>query len=89
MAQRFGIEFKHHDALEDAQAAGMILLQAIDDSGMNIDALLERSTHKIRQHHAQTGILKVNYLVKLSSLRAHYHSIGALPQNLQVALVAR
>ena len=55
LAQRFGIEFKHHDALEDARAAGMILLRAIDDSGMNIGALLERSTQKIRQHHAQTG----------------------------------
>jgi len=55
LAQRFGIEFKHHEALEDARAAGMILLRAIEDTGMDTGALLERSTQKIWQHHAQPG----------------------------------
>lgn len=55
LAKRFGIEFKHHDALEDARAAGMVLLRAIEDSGMGIEALLERSTQRIWQHHAQPG----------------------------------
>lgn len=57
LAQRFGIEFKHHDALEDARAAGIILLRAIDDSGMNIAALLELRVRRITgaRHHAQEG----------------------------------
>lgn len=55
LAQRFGIDFKHHDALEDARAAGIILLRAIDDSGMNVGALLERSRQRITRHHAQAG----------------------------------
>jgi len=55
LAQRFGIEFQHHDALEDARAAGMILLRAIEDSGLDIGALLEHSTQRIKQHHAQAG----------------------------------
>ena len=55
LAQRFGIEFKHHDALEDARAAGIILLRAIDDSGMSVGALLERSRQRITRHHAQAG----------------------------------
>ena len=33
LARAFGIEFKHHDAAEDARAAGLVLLRAIADSG--------------------------------------------------------
>ena len=55
LARRFGIEFKHHDALEDARAAGMIMLRAIEDTGMDIGALLERSAQRTSQHHAQAG----------------------------------
>lgn len=55
LTQRFGIEFKHHDALEDAQAAGLILLRAIEDTGMSTDALLEHSRRRMDQHHAQAG----------------------------------
>lgn len=35
LAARLGIEFKHHNAAEDARAAGIILLRAM--SGMNLD----------------------------------------------------
>jgi DNA polymerase-3 subunit epsilon len=55
LAQRFEIEFKHHDALEDARAAGLILLRAIEDTGMSTDALLEHSRRRMDQHHAQSG----------------------------------
>ncbi|WP_122411010.1 3'-5' exonuclease [Pseudomonas viridiflava] len=33
LATHFGISFEHHDALEDARAAGEILLRAIADTG--------------------------------------------------------
>jgi DNA polymerase-3 subunit epsilon len=35
-----GYEFKHHNALEDAKAAGQIILSAMDKSGININAWL-------------------------------------------------
>ncbi|MBV1879141.1 MAG: hypothetical protein KUG79_15980 [Pseudomonadales bacterium] len=37
-----GYEFKHHDALEDAKAAGQVILSAIDKTGLDINAWLER-----------------------------------------------
>lgn len=37
LAQRFGISFRHHDAAEDARAAGLILLRAIADTGMGLE----------------------------------------------------
>ena len=35
-------EFKHHDALEDAKAAGYILLKAIKEQGIGVDGWLDR-----------------------------------------------
>lgn len=37
LASGLGITFKHHDALEDAIAAGKILVQAIQDTGLGLD----------------------------------------------------
>lgn len=42
LADRLGITFRHHDALEDARAAGLILLRAMEDSGMSIADCLKR-----------------------------------------------
>ena len=42
VAQRFAIEFTHHNAQEDARAAGEILLRAIADTGLGIEDWLER-----------------------------------------------
>ena len=36
MASSLGIEFRHHDAQEDARAAGLILLRAIADAGLGV-----------------------------------------------------
>ncbi len=40
--RKIGYQFKHHDALEDAKAAGEILLAASKKTGLNIDGWLER-----------------------------------------------
>ena len=40
VAGSLGIAFRHHDAAEDARAAGEIVLRACQHSGMDIDALL-------------------------------------------------
>ena len=42
VASTIGIEFDHHDALEDARAAGEILLRAIAESGMSLQEWCER-----------------------------------------------
>lgn len=42
IAQTLGIQFRHHDALEDARAAGEVLLRAIAETGRNIEDWLVR-----------------------------------------------
>ncbi|MER9757996.1 exonuclease domain-containing protein [Mesorhizobium sp. M0166] len=42
LANSFGIRFQHHDALEDARTAGLVLLRAIDQSGFDLDHWLAR-----------------------------------------------
>jgi DNA polymerase-3 subunit epsilon len=42
VAAEFGIEYKQHDALEDARCAGEILLRAIAETGLTLDLWLER-----------------------------------------------
>lgn len=37
-----GYEFKHHDALEDAKAAGQVILSAMDKTGLDINEWLYR-----------------------------------------------
>jgi DNA polymerase III subunit epsilon len=41
LARSFGIEFRHHEAAEDARAAGMLLLRAIGDSGNTLQDLVD------------------------------------------------
>lgn len=42
VAHRFGIDFTHHNAQEDARAAGEILVRAMADTGLGIEEWLER-----------------------------------------------
>ena len=42
IAGDLGIDFRHHDAVEDARAAGEIVLRACRHSGVDIDGWLER-----------------------------------------------
>ncbi len=42
VAAYLGIEFRHHDALEDARTAGLILLRAIEETGFDIEQWVER-----------------------------------------------
>lgn len=47
VARHLGIEFRHHNAKEDARAAGEILLLAIASSGLSIDQWLVRASQPI------------------------------------------
>ena len=47
LAEMLGIDFRHHDALEDAKAAGQILIAAINKSEMNLEDWLTRVNQPI------------------------------------------
>lgn len=47
VAYEFDIEFKHHDALEDARAAALVVLRACKDAGTDIEGWLERVNQRI------------------------------------------
>ncbi len=47
LAQHFGISFKHHDALQDARTAGLILLKAIEETGFDTREWIERCNSSV------------------------------------------
>lgn len=42
LSKKFGIEFEHHNAVEDARAAGLILVRAMAEANLDLDAWLDR-----------------------------------------------
>jgi DNA polymerase-3 subunit epsilon len=44
LTRAFGIAFQHHDALEDARAAGEILVRALNESGRSVEEWLQETT---------------------------------------------
>jgi DNA polymerase-3 subunit epsilon len=50
VAAHFGIEYKAHDALEDARCAGLLLLHAISETGLSPELWLTRVTQPIDLH---------------------------------------
>jgi len=55
VCKKIGYEFKHHDALEDAKAAGQVILSAIEISGLDIDAWLKRIHQPIDSENSSCG----------------------------------
>ena len=55
VCKTIGYEFKHHDALEDAKAAGHIILAAIAHSGLDIEGWLYRVRQSIEPDNAISG----------------------------------
>ena len=47
LANHFGISFKHHDALQDARTAGLILLKAIEETGIDVEEWVSRSNQGV------------------------------------------
>lgn len=56
ICNRLGYEFRHHDALEDAKAAGHILLSAIKETGCSLEDWMQRVSRPISPSH--TGPVK-------------------------------
>lgn len=62
LAAEFGIAFKHHDAAEDARAAGLVLTRAISETGIGLEGWIEKfqtlfSRPSIAQEGAPNGHL--------------------------------
>lgn len=56
LADNFGIEFKHHDAAEDARAAGEILIKAISESGVALNEWLIKAYKKQYRYHEKINL---------------------------------
>jgi len=55
VCDKIGYQFKHHDALEDAKAAGYVLLAAFKESQLDMDAWLHRVGQPIDPARASYG----------------------------------
>lgn len=55
LAEHLNIQFKHHDAQEDARACGIVLLRAMQDSGLNLSDLEKLLRLKPSQDVSRTG----------------------------------
>ncbi len=55
VCDRIGYQFKHHDALEDAKAAGYVLMAAFRESQLDMDAWLLRVGQPIDPARASSG----------------------------------
>jgi DNA polymerase III subunit epsilon len=54
--KKIGYEFRHHDALEDAKAAGQVLLAAMGSSNMDIEGWLRRVNQPIDLERSAQGV---------------------------------
>lgn len=53
-----GYQFKHHDALEDAKAAGQVLLAAMNKTGLTLQGWMDRVTRPIDPTRFSTNIAR-------------------------------
>jgi DNA polymerase III subunit epsilon len=60
VANFLGIEFSHHNALEDARAAGLVVCRASDSTGLNVEEWLERVKRPIFPDTARAISLEGN-----------------------------
>ncbi len=53
LAEEFAINFRHHDACEDARAAGLVLLRAMAETGLSLDDWMERINEPVGSKSVQ------------------------------------
>jgi DNA polymerase-3 subunit epsilon len=77
LSRFLGLEHKHHDALSDARTAGMVIVKAIDHTGIDLPGWLSTSTarQKPAPKAAPEGPLKGQRIAILGGARD-----GALAQ---------
>ncbi len=74
VAEHIGYEFKHHDALEDAKAAGQVVLAAIEEAGLDISDWLAALDKRPRAR----GYARATGAAKGGSIRRQGNSDGPL-----------
>ena len=55
ICNKIGYEFRHHDALEDAKAAGHVLLAALQESKLDLEAWIDRVNQPIDPQRSSHG----------------------------------
>lgn len=55
LCERIGYQFNHHDALEDAKAAGAVLIALLKEYNQNIDTLMEIVNRPIKSKREKTS----------------------------------
>lgn len=58
ICRKIGYEFKHHDALEDAKAAGHVLIAAMLESGLDLPEIQRRSLQPIRSPSSACSVIR-------------------------------
>jgi DNA polymerase-3 subunit epsilon len=58
ICEHIGYEFAHHNALEDAKAAGQIMLAAVQETGLNLDEWLARVKQPIDPNSSKSERIK-------------------------------
>lgn len=77
LCKRIGYTFHHHNALEDAKAAGRVLLASMRESGLDLDATLKRerqpltpkTAERVKRQGNSDGILAGEVIVFTGALR--------------------
>ena len=62
LAERFGISFRHHDAAEDARAAGLIMLRAISDTGIQLEDWFARVDQSLNGMGAKPTVFTGSFI---------------------------
>lgn len=57
LCEKIGYSFKHHDALEDAKAAGYVLLAAINESGMDLESWTQRIIQPVNSNKSKRAAI--------------------------------
>lgn len=58
VCERIGYDFTHHNALEDAKAAGQVLLAAMAETGLDLEGVLKRVRQPIDPSSASGAAIK-------------------------------
>ena len=64
ISQDLGIEFEHHDALEDARACALIVIKACESSGEEVEEWLQRSVEPMMSGHERESYISSEYFKK-------------------------
>lgn len=58
LCRRIGYEFQHHNALEDAKAAGHVLLAAMAETGLDLEGVLRRVRQPINPNSSPGKVVR-------------------------------